>query len=146
MKKTIFIMFLILAFGIANTYAQELKTGKKVRTETKVEQKAKTQAAAKTTKAPKPIKGTVINLVDYLSGGKGIVTKDQAKKLLDYGMPVAFMASGKGGKIYLVVNQDGSTASKKLADLAGNPVGIIGTTKTRSGMNILIASMIEVMK
>jgi len=102
-----------------------------------------TDSLAQTKKAPKPIKGQVVSFNDLVMGGKGTVTKDQAKELAEKGNPIVF----KSGKtIYFVYNEDGSFASKKLANYANNEfVGIIGKTKKVNGINIIIASMIESM-
>ena len=51
---------------------------------------------------------------------------------------------GKSCKIYFVYNSDGTFAGKKLAKYANNKkVGIVGKAKTVSGINIIIADMIE---
>lgn len=94
-------------------------------------------------KASKPIKGQVVSFNDLVLGGKGIVTKDQAKELAEKGNPIVF----KSGKtIYFVYNEDGSFAGKKLANFANNAtVGIIGKTKKVNGINIIIANIIESM-
>lgn len=91
----------------------------------------------------KPIKGQVVSFNDLVMGGKGTVTKDQAKELAEKGNPIVF----KSGKtIYFVYNEDGTFAGKKLANYANNAnVGIVGKTKKVNGINIIIASMIESM-
>ena len=94
-------------------------------------------------KSAKPIKGQVVSFNDLVMGGKGTVTKDQAKELAEKGNPIVF----KSGKtIYFVYNEDGTFAGKKLANYANNAnVGIVGKTKKVNGINIIIASMIESM-
>ncbi len=98
---------------------------------------------AQAKKAPKPIKGQVVSFNDVVFGGKGNITKDQAKELAEKGNPIVF----KSGKtIYFVYNEDGSFAGKKLASYANNEtVGIVGKTKKVNGINIIIASIIESM-
>ncbi|HRP01509.1 MAG TPA: hypothetical protein PLE30_02565 [Candidatus Kapabacteria bacterium] len=99
--------------------------------------------SAQTKKSPKPIKGQVVSLNDIVIGGKGTITKDQAKELAEKGNPIVF----KSGKtIYFVYNEDGSFAGKKLASYANNAtVGIVGKTKKVNGINIIIATIIESM-
>ena len=102
-----------------------------------------TDALAQAKKSSKPIKGQVVSFNDLVLGGKGTITKDQAKELAEKGNPIVF----KSGKtIYFVYNEDGSFAGKKLANYANNPtVGIIGKTKKVNGINIIIANIIESM-
>lgn len=102
-----------------------------------------TDVLAQGKKAPKPIKGQVVSFNDLVMGGKGTVTKEQAKELAENGNPIVF----KSGKtIYFVYNEDGSFAGKKLANYANNAnIGIIGKTKKVNGINIIIQSMIESM-
>ena len=102
-----------------------------------------TDALAQTKKSSKPIKGQVVSFNDLVLGGKGTVTKEQAKELAEKGNPIVF----KSGKtIYFVYNEDGSFAAKKLANYANNAtVGIIGKTKKVNGINIIIANIIESM-
>lgn len=102
-----------------------------------------TDALAQTKKSSKPIKGQVVSFNDLVLGGKGTVTKEQAKELAEKGNPIVF----KSGKtIYFVYNEDGSFASKNLANFANNAtVGIIGKTKKVNGINIIIANIIESM-
>ena len=91
----------------------------------------------------KPIEGQVVSFNDLVMGGKGKITKEQAEKLAENGNPVVFKS---GNTIYFVYNEDGSFAGKKLAKYANNEkVGIIGKTKKVSGLNVIIASMIESM-
>lgn len=119
MKNKILVLGLALAFifstfAVINTYAQ---------------------------KAQKPIKGTVVSLNDIVMGGKGIVSKDEAKKLAENGNAIVFKS---GKKIYFVYNEDGTFAGKKLANYAeSTSVGIVGKTKTVNGINIIIMSMID---
>lgn len=91
----------------------------------------------------KPIVGQVVSLNDIVMGGKGTVSKDEAKRLAENGNPIVF----KSGKtIYFVYNEDGSFAGKKLANFAANEkVGVVGKTKKVNGLNVIIASMIESM-
>ncbi len=92
-------------------------------------------------KAAKPLKGEVVSLNDIVMGGKGKVTKDEAKKLAENGNAIVFKS---GKKIYFVYNEDGTFASKKLANYAeSTSVGIVGKTKTVNGINIIIMSMID---
>ena len=102
-----------------------------------------TDALAQAKKSSKPIKGQVVSFNDLVLGGKGTITKDQAKELAEKGNPIVF----KSGKtIYFVYNEDGSFAGKKLANYANNAtVGIIGKTKKVNGINIIIANIIESM-
>lgn len=94
-------------------------------------------------KAPKPLKGVVVSFDDIVKGGTGKVTKDQAKELTEKGSAMVFKV---GKKIYFVYNEDGTFASKLLAKYASSEfVGIVGKTKTVNGINIIIASKIEMM-
>lgn len=92
-------------------------------------------------KSAKPLKGEVVSLNDIVMGGKGKVTKEEAKKLADAGNAIVFKS---GKKVYFVYNEDGTFAGKKLANYAeSTSVGIIGKTKTVNGINIIIMSMID---
>lgn len=92
-------------------------------------------------KKTKPVKGQVISFNDYVQGGTGIITKEQAKDLAEKGNPIV-LKSGK--TIYFVYNADGSFASKKLANYADNKtVGVVGKTKKSKGFNYIIADIIE---
>ena len=91
----------------------------------------------------KPIQGQVVSFNDIVKGGKGTVTKEEAKTLAENGNPIVFKS---GKKIYFVYNEDGTFASKKLANYANNAkVGIVGKTKKVNGIDIIIASMIDSM-
>ncbi|MBE2189525.1 MAG: hypothetical protein IAE98_08660 [Candidatus Kapabacteria bacterium] len=89
------------------------------------------------------IKGQVISLDEYLTGGIGKVTKDKAKTLADAGHAIVLKS---GNTIYFVYNEDGSFAGKRLASFAtAENVGIVGKTKTVHGLNIIIMTMIDAM-
>lgn len=164
--KKLFALIIAFSFLFAYTNAQEAtqKTIGTQKSETQQTEQAKPaekktiqispsttsekqKTAAKTSAKTKPIKGTVISFSDFVIGGKGAVTKDEAIQLAEKGSPLVFLTgTGKNQKIYFVFNEDGSFAGKNLAKYASNKaVGIIGKTKTVKGMNIIIAQMIESM-
>lgn len=101
------------------------------------------QTQAATPKAVKPIKGYVASFNDLMLGNNGKVTKDEAKKLVEAGN-IMVLVSGK--KVYFVYNEDGTFASKKLANYANAKlVGILGKAKTVKGFNIIVSTNIEEM-
>jgi len=92
----------------------------------------------------KPMKGQIVSLDDIIKGVKNLqLTKQRAQELLEANSPLIFKV---GTKLYFVQNEDGSFAFKKLASFAHNKnVGIVGKTKTVSGINVIIMSNIESM-
>jgi hypothetical protein len=154
MKNFILVFGLMFALLFSSAFAQEKAIPVKKKAEVnqpkqetlkKVEPKKTEQKKDK--KAAKPTKGTVIDLNDWLKGGAGKVSKDQALKLAENGSPIVLMVgSGKSAKIYFVVNTDGSFAGKNLAKYANNKfIGVTGKTKKVGGMNVIVADMIESM-
>jgi len=106
-----------------------------------------TAQAKKTTPTPatpKPMKGKVVSLDDVLKGKTNLqLNKERAKELLEQGSPLVFLFNKK---IYFVQTESGDFAFKKLADYAHRQnVGIVGKTKTVTGINIIIMSKIEAM-
>jgi len=93
---------------------------------------------------PKPMKGQIVSLDDIIKGVKDLqLTKQRAQELLESNSPLVFRV---GTKLYFVQNEDGSFAFKKLANFAHNKnVGIVGKTRTVSGINVIIMSNIESM-
>ena len=166
MRNILVITALIFALAINGSFAQKKSLGGSKPAEgTKKEEVKKTdspkkelneksteskkQTASKTDKAkkgPKPIKGKIISL-NGLAMGKYDVNKKEAADLVANGQALGFMVGeGKNGKIYLVYNEDGTLASKKLSNYAANKyIGIQGKTKKVNGINIIIATMIESM-
>jgi hypothetical protein len=150
MKNIIIVLGLMICLMISSAYSQEKSIPKMKKTDVKQEQKKeepKKVDQKKDKKAPKPIKGTVIDLADWLKGGTGKTSKEQAIKLAESGSPIVFaVGSGKSAKIYFIMNTDGSFAGKKLANYANNKfVGVVGKTKKAGGMNIIVADMIQSM-
>lgn len=100
--------------------------------------------ATTTTPAAKPagkmMKGVVVDITDWVSGGAGKVNKEQASKALASGHVLGLMI---GSKVYMVSNADGSSAMQKLSGFAGGNVGVTGTTKSKGGYNLLIVNMME---
>lgn len=143
MKNFILVFVIISALAFGSVFAQSetsAKKGKKATTTQKTDAKS-------VKKSSKPIKGTVINLLDFATGGTGKVTKSAAIELAKKGEFLALQAgSGKSAKIYIIANADGTSASKKIAELADAPIGIIGKVISRNGINIIIAEIIENMR
>lgn len=94
-----------------------------------------------------PIRGVVINLTDYLSGGTGTLTSAAAQEVVQKAGTLALLV-GKGAKakIYLIVKADASPAASELARLADNPVGVVGKQLSRNAYNLIIADLIDTMK
>jgi hypothetical protein len=97
---------------------------------------------AATTKTPKPLKGKIVSLDDVVKAKKDLqLTKERAKELLEQGTPLVFLYNKK---IYFVQTEGGDFAFKKIADYAHRQwVGIVGKTKTVSGINIIMMSDIH---
>jgi len=106
------------------------------------------QTKTTTKKAPKPIVGKVVSLNEVATGNFTQWTKATADTAAAYGTPFVFkVGTGSKAKIYIVLNEDGSFAGKKLAKYAfNNKVGIVGKTKVKNGLNFIIAEMIEAME
>ena len=104
------------------------------------------EAQTKKVVTPKPLKGKIVSLDDITKGvpTKNLqLTKSRANELYESKSPLVFLYNKK---VYFVQNEDGSFAFKKLADYAhNNNVGIIGKTKTTTGINVIIMSNIESM-
>ncbi len=87
--------------------------------------------------------GQVISLDDVITAKKDKqLTKDQAKALVEQGIPLVFLYNKK---VYFVKNEDGSFAFKKLANYAQNKKVVItaATIKTVSGINYMVMSDIN---
>ncbi len=91
----------------------------------------------------KPIVGVVVNVGDYVTGGEGKVSKQEAMDLVERGQLLGIVA---GGKLYLVFHPDGTYAGKKLAKMAGFQVGVVGKVVRRYGAAAIVADLIEVIR
>ncbi len=91
----------------------------------------------------KPIVGYVVNVGDYLTGGEGKVSKQEAMDLVERGQLLGIVA---GKTLYLVFHSDGSFAAKKLAKMAGFKVGVVGKVVKRYGASAIVADLIEVIR
>ena len=109
---------------------------------------AQTSTKTTTKKAPKPIVGKVVSLNEVYTGTFQQWTKADADTAAAHGTPfVLKVGTGSKAKIYVVLNEDGSFAGKKLAKFAFNKkVGVIGKTKVKNGVNFIIAELIEAME
>ncbi|MBM2817234.1 MAG: hypothetical protein HW421_3996 [Ignavibacteria bacterium] len=141
MKKilSLTVIFILISFLISN--AQEAATQKKTK-----EPGAK-QTTAKGNLSAKAIKGYVIDVVDYATGGQGRVNKEKAVDLVMKGRLLGLLSgSGKLSKIYLISNTDGSSTSKQLAELADKQIGVDGKIFQKGGILIIMADLIEAIK
>lgn len=92
-------------------------------------------------KSAKATVGQVVSFNDMLKGGDGLVKKDKALEKAEKGEIICLKV---GKKVYFIMNEDGTIASKKLAGYANNAkVGVKGTMSTKNGFNIIIATAIE---
>lgn len=133
----IVLSLLVACAMCVSAQAQGVSTGKKSK---EAAPAATAPAPAKAAPAGKMLKGTVVNITDYVSGGKGSVDKAGAQQALNSGHVLGLMI---GKKIYLCAQADGSSAMAKLANFAGANVGVMGKTKSRGGYNLLIIDRIE---
>ena len=90
----------------------------------------------------KPMKGQIVSLNDVVLGEKNLqLTSEKATELVERGSPLVFLFNKK---IYFVQETDGSFAFRKLANYAHNKnVGIIGKTRTVSGINVIVMTHID---
>lgn len=97
------------------------------------------------TKKAKPTIGKVVALNEIYLGSFTEWTKETATQAADKGTPfVLHVGTGKTAKVYIVLNEDGTFAGKKLAKYAFNKkVGIIGKVVTKSGLKYIVAETIE---
>ena len=146
MKKLFLVLTLLLAFSFTSVFAQQASSAKKGKTADAVEKKAD-KAAGKTAKGGKPTIGTVVNVMEYLAGSTGTLTKAQALELVKKGQPLGLLVGkGKAAKLYFVANSDGSIASDKLANKADANVGVVGKTVSNGGIKLIIAELIDNIK
>lgn len=105
---------------------------------------ANSQTKKKAAKGAKPMVGYVVSVADIAKGGDGKIKREDAEKKAEAGSPLALMI---GGKIYFVMNSDGSFAGKQLAKFANlKAVGCVGAKKTVKGINFIIADKITSME
>ncbi len=91
-------------------------------------------------KTNNPLTGSVVSINDIAMGGNGVVSSSEAGKVIAKGSILAFKS---GNQIYLVYNEDGTFASKKLANYAGKTLKIKGEIKKIDDLQVLIATSIE---
>jgi hypothetical protein len=91
----------------------------------------------------KPLEGYVASLDGLVQGGTGKVSKADANAIVGRGGILVFKS---GNKVYFVYNEDGSFASKRLANFASaEKVGILGKAQSKNGINMFIMTMIDAM-
>ena len=130
--KKLFLILTLVVFCFGMTFAQK-SAEKKTKETGKISGKA--------------IQGTVIDLVDYLTGGTGKMTAATVKDAAITGHILALMAgTGKSGKIYLVYKSDGKSATEQLAKLYDKKIAVEGKTVSKSGMNIIMSVNITEVK
>ncbi len=92
----------------------------------------------------KPIEGTVVDMIELATGGSGKVNKEQALAAVKRGRPLGLLVgSGSRQMVFLVVKADGNMANERLANLANNKVGVVGKRKTKAGVHVIVADLIE---
>ena len=85
--------------------------------------------------------GVVVSINEIALGNNGEVSSSEAGRVVSKGSILAFKS---GNQIYLVYNEDGTFASKKLANYAGKKnLKIKGEIKKIDELHILIATSIE---
>jgi hypothetical protein len=91
----------------------------------------------------KPLEGYVASLDGLVQGGTGKVSKADATAIVGRGGILVFKS---GNKVYFVYNEDGSFASKRLANFAAaDKVGILGKAQSKGGINMFIMTHIDAM-
>lgn len=128
MKRTLGLLLICLLFASVSTFAQTKTTTTK--------------------KSPKPIVGKVVSLNEVATGNFVEWTKSEADTAAFYGTPFVLMVGkGSNAKIYIVLNEDGSFAGRKLSKYAFNEkVGVVGKKVVKNGLNFIIAETIEAME
>lgn len=129
MKRTLGLLLICLLFASVSTFAQTKTTTTK--------------------KSPKPIVGKVVSLNEVATGNFVKWTKSEADTAaFYYGTPFVLMVgTGSKAKIYIVLNEDGSFAGRKLSKYAFNEkVGVVGKKVEKNGLNFIIAETIEAME
>ncbi|MCX6146857.1 MAG: hypothetical protein NTW25_06345 [Candidatus Kapabacteria bacterium] len=85
--------------------------------------------------------GQVADLYSFSQGKSEKLTVESAKKMLELGAPIVFVANKK---VYFVYNSDGSYSGKKLSALAGkDKVTVTGKSVSKNGVNVIYADNIE---
>ena len=109
---------------------------------------AQTSTKTTTKKSPKPIVGKVVSINEVFTGNFTQWTKATADTAAAHGTSFVLMVgTGSKAKIYVVLNEDGSFAGKKLSKYAFNKkIGVVGKTKVKNGLNFIVAEMIEAME
>lgn len=151
MKRTLLIIALMFAVAMSQSYAQDAQKktlGAKPKTEVKQETKAPAAAPAKEVKKPgkaaKPTKGKIVS-ISRLYKGTMEMNKGIAQKCVEAGDPlVLLVGEGKKGKVYFILENDGSFSGKKLANYAGNKmIAVFGKIKTVNGLNYIVEDQME---
>lgn len=126
MKNTIVILGIIMAFAFSSVV---------------------TLAAEKKAKPAKPTTGVVVDLAKALVTDAPKLTKADAEKLVADGQTLALkVGTGKSAKYYIIVEKDGTIASKSLAKLANAKfVNVYGKTAKGAGINFIKATEIKAM-
>ncbi len=96
--------------------------------------------AAKPAAKSKGWTGTVCTLVGCAGGKCTTLSKADAQKSASHGELLVFCV---GKKAYLVVNPDGTNASSKLADKAGDKLTVSGKMLSKNGMSVIMADAIN---
>ncbi len=85
--------------------------------------------------------GVVVSINEIALGNNGEVSSSEAGRVVSKGNILAFKS---GNQIYLVYNEDGTFASKKLANYAGKKnLKIKGEIKKIDELHVLIATSFE---
>ncbi len=129
MKNTIVILGIIMAFAFSSvvTMAAEKK--------------------AKTAKPAKPTTGVVVDLAKALVTDAPKLSKTDAEKLIADGQTLVLkVGNGKSAKYYIVVEKNGSLASKSLAKFANaKSVNVYGKVTKGNGFNYIMSTDIKAM-
>lgn len=129
MKNTIVILGIIMAFAFSSvvTLAAEKK--------------------AKSAKPAKPTTGVVVDLAKALVMDAPKLSKAEAEKLLSEGQTLVLkVGTGKSAKYYIVVEKNGTVASKSLAQFANAKfVNVYGKVTKGNGFNYIMSTDIKAM-
>ena len=144
MKKLIVLALLVVfapaAFSQGMVKKKAVESAATPATPAPTPAKVAPKAAAKAPAKGKGWTGTVCTLQGCASGKCTNLTKADAQKSASRGEILVFCV---GKKAYVVVNADGTNASSKLADHAGDKVSVSGKMMSKGGMSVIMADSIN---
>jgi hypothetical protein len=144
MKKiTLFILMAMLSASISFAQAPPIiKQGvpKKIDKPPVAEKQKTEKKCDKKCGKGKCVMGNVVNLLSAATSKPTPLSKNDAVSMAKRG---EILAVSDGKKLYIVVNPDGTSASMKIAEKAGEKICVAGKIISKSGVNIIIQNKIE---